>query len=112
MEREGLGAFDDEDSLVVDEGFVAVEAEDFVLEDGELHEGVADIACGLVLALLEDGFEGGAGCGVAAIVDAVGVEDEDVTGVDEGDLCDVVGGDATLAEVHGEVAAAIWMVGG
>lgn len=108
----GSGALDDEDGFVVDEGFVAVEAKEVVLLDGVAQEGFADVFCGLVVVLLEDSFERGAGLGVAAVVDSVGVEDEDVPGIDEGDLGDVIGGDAPLAQVHREVASAIRMIGG
>ncbi len=111
MHARGSGALDDEDGLVVDEGFVAGLAETFILLEGELHDGVADISGRLLMVLLQDCFERCAGLRIAAVVHSVGVEDEDVSGVDEGDFGDVIGADAALAQVHREVAQAIWMIG-
>ena len=106
------GALDDDDGLVVDEGLVAFETQCFVLNESVLHDGVADGAGWIALVSLQDGFKRLAAVGIGAVVDAVGVEDEDVAGVDEVDLGDVFGEDAPIAEVHREIAAAIGMVGG
>ena len=69
----GSGALDDDDGLVVDEGFVPFETKLFVLQQGVLHERIADVAGGLLVVFLQDGFERLAAGGIAAVVHAVGV---------------------------------------
>jgi hypothetical protein len=107
-----FGSLDDEDGFVVDQGFFAVLAKAVVLPNGILHQSVADVFGGLMLVFAEDQFELLACLRITAVIDAVGVENEDVTGVHERNFADVCGSELALAQIQSVILIVVGVVGG
>ena len=113
MAKPGLSSpFDDQDSLVVDQGFIAILTEVVILIDRILEHCVANVSRRLPVVFLQNGLKLLAQGSVAAVVHTIGVQDKYVTGAHQSDLSDIGRVKFFLPEGQGVVSLAVRMICG
>ena len=89
--RHGSISLDNKDRLIVNAIFLADLPKMMVLFEGVFHQSVADVFCWLPVVFAHYPFKLLAFVIVAAVVDPVGVEEENVSRAHQRDLCNIRG---------------------
>jgi hypothetical protein len=107
-----LVTLDDEDGFVVDFVLFATAAKAVVAGNRVIEQGVANVFRGLAVAIAHDQFELLAFWFVAAVVNTIGIEEEDVAGAHQGEFGNIRGFCGLFAGFHGQIAIAIGVIFG